>query len=134
MGLNYKRIPSNQVDDQLVRIANQAALDAARILNIAVPRIQWVNRYPSEKAIGWVDPRWDVVHLAADWCEQMGPEQTRALIFHEARHIWQKVNHRYDGYGYKQQSEDDAESFSFRHTRTMIERPDYKPGYINYYA
>ena len=133
MALTFKRIPSSQVDPEIVRTARQAAGDAARILNLGPIHIQWVERYPSEKAIGWVDPRWPYhVHLAKDWCELMGAAQTTALIFHEIRHTWQHVNQRYDAPGYKRQSEDDAESFSFRHTRTMIERPDYKWRYQDY--
>jgi len=131
--MRIKRIPSSEVDDQeLVQVARTAARDAAEILRIATPIIQWVRCNAHEKAIGWVYPWLNAVHLDADWCKLMGAEQTTALVYHEARHIWQEVNHRYNAPGYKRQSEDDAESFSFRHTRTMIERPDYKWRYQDY--
>ena len=133
MTLTFRRIPSSEVSPELVKVARRAARDAADILRLGDISIRWVDRFASEKAIGWIDPRWpDHVHLAADWCEQMGPEQTRALVFHECRHVWQEKTMRYVGYGEKARAEDDAESFSFRHTRTMIERPDYKWRYQDY--
>ena len=91
--MNFKRVHSGEVSPELNQVAILAAWDAARILNLPVPRIQWVKRYPGELAGGWIDPRWpDVVHLAVDWC------------------------------------------FSFRHTRTMIDRPDYVWRFRDYYA
>jgi hypothetical protein len=132
--MKHHCILSSEVDRDLHRCALEAARDAASILGIDTPRIQWMKCNEYEHKIGWVYPSLNVIHLDADWCKRMGPEQARALVFHEMRHFWQQKNFRYNGPGDKARAEDDAESFSFRHTRVLIERPDYEWRYMDYYA
>ena len=124
MSLTYKRIPSSEVSPELVRAANEAARDAAWDLGLGKMRVQWFKPDSGEPTAGWFDERWpDVIHISERWARDNGLEQTRAAIYHECRHAWQEkpARHmRFDGYGRAGEREDDANSYAYKKTGTVL--------------
>ena len=112
-----KHLISSEVDRELDQVARLAAWEAARILGLAMPRVQWVKCDIYERRAGWVNEDIkNTIFLSADWAKDNGDEQTRALIFHEARHLWQIKTMRYYGYGEGARKEADANAFAYRRT------------------
>lgn len=92
-----------------VRIATR---DVALILGLPVPRVQWVKCNEHEHRAGWVDSdKSGMIFLSLGWARENGPRQVRGLIYHEARHLFQRKHSLYTSHYERREAENDANSF-----------------------
>jgi hypothetical protein len=92
--------------------ARIATRDVASILDLPVPRVRWVECDENEIRAGWVDSdKPNTIFLSLGWARRNGPRQVRGLIYHEARHLWQRKHSRYTTRYDRLAAENDANSF-----------------------
>lgn len=101
----------------LRRAAEDAAREAGVELGLGELHLRWwrLDRArPAVRHLGWVDREEPgVINLSVDAIrDTCTPAEVRAVVFHEARHLWQEKNTRY--LGDRMRAERDANEFALR--------------------
>lgn len=114
----YRRIARGEVPAWLRDTCEKAARESAALLGLPGPALRWCWEIPGQGGwrFAWVEAGAHEINLNISRLRDA--RTARAMVFHEARHLWQVRNSRFLG---RREGEKDAIEWSYKQTGIMVE-------------
>jgi hypothetical protein len=114
----YSRALAQDTPAWLRETCEAAAGEAAALLGLGAVKIRW-HRTDYGRKLGWVDRETPgEINLVIDTLATKTAYQARAMVLHEARHLWQQVTGHYLG---RREGEHDAQQWAFQQTGVLVD-------------